>query len=135
RRFGALLAQEALEQEVEPDRIDRGDAETVADGGVRGRAAPLAEDPLAPREAHDVPHDEEVAREPELRDERELVLDLLLVLRRARRGVGRPPSLARALLDEPRQILVRAHAGGERERGKRRVELVEPEGALLGDGE
>src|SRR6185436_8759305 len=61
RRFGALLAEEALEQEVEPDRIDGGDAEAVAHGGVGCGAASLAEDPLAPREAHDVPDDEEVA--------------------------------------------------------------------------
>src|SRR5436190_6157187 len=76
RRFGALLAEKALEQEVEPDRIDRGDAEAVADGGVGGRSASLTEDPFTPREAHDVPDDQEVSREPELRDERQLVSDL-----------------------------------------------------------
>src|SRR4051812_9915290 len=135
RRLGALLAQEALEQEVETDRIDRRDAEAVADGGVGGRAAPLTENPLTPREADDVPDDEEVACEPQLGDERELVLDLFLVLRRTRRGARCSPSLARALLDEPREILVRAHAGGEWERRERRVELVEPEGAPFGDGE
>ena len=101
---------------LEPDGIHRRDAEAVADGGVGGRAAPLAEDPLAPREAHDVPHDEEVAGEPELADERELVRDLPLVRVGAPRRARLPPSLACALLDEAREVLVGAHAGRQRER-------------------
>ena len=39
----SLFGHEALEEQIHPDRIDRGDAERVADGGVGGRAAPLAE--------------------------------------------------------------------------------------------
>ena len=42
--------EEALERQVEEDRVDRGDGEQVADGGVRGRAAALAEDALRARE-------------------------------------------------------------------------------------
>ena len=43
-RLAPLLGHEALEQEIVLDRIDRGDAEHVADGGVGGRAAALAQD-------------------------------------------------------------------------------------------
>ena len=57
----ALLRQEAFEQQIHPHRIDGGDAEDVADGGVRGRAPPLHHDPARPREPDDVPDDQEVA--------------------------------------------------------------------------
>ena len=43
-RLVALLGDEALEQKLVLDGVDRGDAEHVADGGIRRRAAPLAED-------------------------------------------------------------------------------------------
>ena len=43
RRFFPLRRDEALEQEVDLGRIDIGDAEAIADGGVGRRAAPLAE--------------------------------------------------------------------------------------------
>ena len=43
-RLAALFADEALEQQVVASGIDRGDAENVADGGIRGRAASLAQD-------------------------------------------------------------------------------------------
>jgi hypothetical protein len=43
-RFVALLRQEAFEQQVAVFRRDRGDAEAVADRGIRGRTAALAED-------------------------------------------------------------------------------------------
>ena len=77
RRALALLAQEALEEQAEADRVHGGDAETETDGGVRRRAASLAEHAGAAREAHDVPDDQEIAREAELADDRELVRQLL----------------------------------------------------------
>ena len=43
-RLAALGGEEALEEQVAARRIDRGDAEAVADGAVRRAAAPLAED-------------------------------------------------------------------------------------------
>ena len=86
-RFLPFGAQEALEEQPELDRIDGSDAETEADGRVGRRAASLAEHALAPREAHDVPHDEEVAGQPELSDELQLVRDLP---RRARRCACAP---------------------------------------------
>ena len=39
-RLAALLGDEALEQQVVPDRIDRGDAEHVADGELAAEPRP-----------------------------------------------------------------------------------------------
>ena len=76
RPLAALLRQEPLEQQIHADRIDRGDAEAVADGAVGRRAAPLHEDVLLPAEIDDVPDDQEVAGEIELLDQIQLALDL-----------------------------------------------------------
>ena len=48
-RLLALGRDEALEQQIDLGRIDLGDAEAVADGGVGRRAAALAEDALGVR--------------------------------------------------------------------------------------
>src|SRR5207247_3341577 len=42
--LAALLGEEALEEAAHADRVDRRDAERIADRAVGGRAAPLAED-------------------------------------------------------------------------------------------
>src|SRR5690606_37828863 len=42
-----VFRKKSLEQEATADWIDVGDAERVADGGIRRRAAALAEDPAA----------------------------------------------------------------------------------------
>ena len=76
-RLLALARDEALEQEVEPRRIDRGDPQDVADGRVGGAAAPLAEDAPLPRVADDVVDREEVGRVAKLLDQLELALDQL----------------------------------------------------------
>src|SRR5581483_12149407 len=66
---------EALEQEVDLDRVDAGDAEAEAHRAVGGRAAALAQDRLFLRagEAHDVVDGEEVAGVAEPGDELELL--------------------------------------------------------------
>ena len=74
--LAALLGEEALEEQLHADGVDRRDAERVADRAVGGRAAALAEDAALAAEADDVPDDQEVAGEVELPDERELVLEL-----------------------------------------------------------
>ena len=129
-RLAAVVAQESLEEEIELDRIDGGDAEAEAHSGVGGGAAPLAEHPRAVGEADDVPHDEEVAGEAEPLDERELVREL-----RALPRVDRAPTLGRALRDEPREIFVGADAGREWKRRERGMQIVQPERAALGDCE
>ena len=73
-RLFPLRRDEALEQKVDLGRVDIGDGEAVADGRVRRRAAPLAENVEVPRVMHDVVHGEEVARVIELLDQRELLL-------------------------------------------------------------
>ena len=91
-RLAALLGDEALEQQIAGRRIDRGDAEAVADGAVRRRAAPLAQDRRieAAREGDDVVDGQEIAREVELLDQLQLVVELRQHL--VRNAVG--PALA-----------------------------------------
>ena len=72
-RLVALGRDEAFEQKIETRRIDLGDPKAIADGGIGGRAAALAEDSLRAREAHDVVHGEEVRRVIERGDELEFV--------------------------------------------------------------
>ena len=94
--FAALFRQEALEQEIHPDRVDRRDAEAVAHGAVGRGPAPLHEDVLLAAVVHDVPDDQEVAGEIELLDEIELAGDL-----RAGAIVKRPVPVTRAELGDP----------------------------------
>ena len=75
RRLLPLRRDEALEQEIDLGRVDIGDGEAVADGGIRRRAAPLAEDVERAGIMHDVVHGEEIARVVELRDQRELLVE------------------------------------------------------------
>ena len=72
----AVFGEEALEEEAAPDGVAGGDLEAVADRGVGGRSAALAEDALGLGELDELPDDEEVAGEPEAFDEGELVLKL-----------------------------------------------------------
>ena len=73
RRLQPLLGDETLEQDIDLRRVHRGDAEHVADGRVRRRATPLAQDVLPPRPPHDVMHGEEVMRVVQLRDQVQLL--------------------------------------------------------------
>ena len=45
RRLAPLLGHETFEEEIAPGRVDGGDPEHVAHGGVGGRPSPLGEDP------------------------------------------------------------------------------------------
>ena len=67
--------QEPLEQQPERHRVGGRDAERVAHRRVGGAAPTLAEDVRPPAELDEVPHDEEVAGEPEVLDDVELVVD------------------------------------------------------------
>ena len=81
-RLLALGRDEALEQQVQPRRVDGGDVQGVADGRVGGAAAPLAEDLLAARVEHDVVDGQEVGGVAQLADQRELAPDQLVDLLR-----------------------------------------------------
>ncbi len=86
-RLAALLRDEALEQKFRAHRIDRGDAEHVADGGIGGAAAALAEDAAILGELDDGIHGQEVRRVFELLDQRQLVAELRRdAVGQARRG-------------------------------------------------
>ena len=92
----ASRGQEALEEQAERHRVHVGDAEGEADGRGGGRSSALAEDVLALAELDDVPHGEEVAREPEGPDHLELVVDLSVGPRHPFESLGpipldRPP--------------------------------------------
>src|SRR3546814_8742855 len=81
-RLLALARHEALEEQLVPDRIDRGHAEQEADAAVRRRTAPLAQDPAAPALGNDRIDGQEIGRVTELADEAELMIDLFPVGRR-----------------------------------------------------
>src|SRR5262249_21166991 len=106
--LAALLGEEALEEQVHRDGVDRRDAERVADRAVRRRAAALTEDAALATEADDVPDDEKVAREVELRDDGELVLELATYSRG-----HRPPALAGTLEREMPQMGLRGVSLGQ----------------------
>ena len=126
--LAALLGEEALEEELHRHGVDRRDAERIADGAVRGRAASLTEDATLATEADDVPDDEEVAGEVELGDDGQLVLEL------PAHAVGdRPPTLARAGLRELAQVALRRLAGLQRIVGKAIGQVGERERTALGD--
>ena len=72
-RLQPLLGDEALEQQIDLGRIDRGDAEHVADRGIRRRAPALAEDVLAARIMDDVVHGQKIMRVFQLGDQREFL--------------------------------------------------------------
>ena len=76
-RTVTLGRQEPLEQQPERHRIGRRDADGVADRRVGSTPPTLAEDVRAATELDDVPHDQEVAGEVELFDQRQLVVDRL----------------------------------------------------------
>lgn len=85
RRTHALGVQETFEEEVEPERIDVGDPRQVGDERPRAGAAPRTDrNVLVLRVADEVRHHEEIADEPGLFDDAELVIhavdDLLLLV-------------------------------------------------------
>ena len=69
--------EEPFEEQAELDGVGVGDAERVADRRVGGATpGPGSRCPGLRQNSHDVPHDEEVAGEPQLLDDRQLVVDL-----------------------------------------------------------
>jgi hypothetical protein len=72
-RLAPLLAHEPLEEKPLAHGIDRRDAEHVADGRVRRRAAALAQDALRTRKTQDRLDRQEIRRIAQLLDEIELM--------------------------------------------------------------
>jgi hypothetical protein len=107
-RLAALLRHEALEQEVVRGRIDRGDAQPVADSGVGGAAAALAEDVLRAREPDDRMDGQEIGSVVQLLDRPQLVSQRLHDIIRQPLGVAPsgalPGQLLQRLLRRERRI-------------------------------
>ena len=125
----ARRRQEPLEEQPERHRVGVGHPERVADGRVRGRASPLAEDALAAAELRDVPDDEEVPRVPELTDDRELVVELGP---RARDALARPRPvpLGRPHRDQLGEVALLVEPVGRREVRESRGDQAQVERAL-----
>ena len=98
RRLVALLGDEALEQHGHARGVDFGDLQAIADHGIRGRAAALAEDALRAGKLDDIVHGEEKGLELELGDQAQLVLETLAHGGRARLAASawRSPAQVRA---------------------------------------
>ena len=134
RRAVAFGRQEALEQQPQLDGVGGGDAEGVAHRRVGGRPPALAEDVRAPAELDEVPHDEEVAGEAELLDDRQLAVDRLprpvpeggIVVRRPL--AVRAVTAVRALLDDAAEVLHLGQPVRARERRQRRGDERQVEG-------
>ena len=125
----ALGRHEAIEQHVDLGGVHRGDGEAIADDGVGGRAAPLAEDVLGAGEVDDVVHGEEVLGVVERVDELQLAHDESAHL--LRDAVGEAP--VGAFPGELFQMRLRCLAGRRRLVGVFVDELVEVERARRGD--
>ena len=93
RPFAALLRKKALEQQIHRHRIHRGDSQRIAHRAVGRRAAALHQNALLAAELHDVPDDQEIARQLELFNQRQLALNLL-----ARLVAIGPITIARAFI-------------------------------------
>ncbi|MCY1223277.1 hypothetical protein D9M72_353980 [compost metagenome] len=106
RRLVPLGREEAIEEQGGRKRVDLGNAQAIADGGVRRRTAPLAEDFGAARKLHDIAHRQEVGLVALAGDQLELVFDLLGNLLRNAVGIA----LVRTLHRQSPQSLCRCLA-------------------------
>ena len=128
RRFVALRGDEALEQQVDLDRVYRRDAQAIADHRIRRRTAALAQDALALRELDDVVHRQEIRRIVQLRDQRQFLLERASHLVRNAIRIALRGALPGQLL----QMLLRREAFRHRLARVFVAQLVEREAAGIG---
>jgi hypothetical protein len=114
--------EEALEDQLVADRIERRDAQAVGDDRAcrRSPPGPGADAPLV-GEADQVPHDQEVGGKAHLVDDLQLVLDSLPHLL----GEGIPVALLGPLVDQFLQVRDLGVAGGHRELGQQDLAELE----------
>ena len=74
-RLAAFRRDETLKQKIDLGRIDIGDREAIAHGGIRGGTPALTENAGAPRVMHDVVDGEKIGRVIERGNEREFLLE------------------------------------------------------------
>ena len=116
RRAIALGSEKTLEQQSVKDRINRRDTEAVAHGGIRGRASPLAQNPVCAAKLDDVVDDKKIAGKAELSDDAKLMIDLFprsLEARVRPRPVAR---LAETFGEGPKPAFLAVALGGGRRR-------------------
>src|SRR5579872_844217 len=89
-RLVALGGDEPLEQEIEPRRVDRGDAETKTHRRIRRRTAPLTKDAAPKRLAHQIMDGQEIRGVSKPLDQGELMLELMPHLLRHTSRVALP---------------------------------------------
>ena len=77
RPLAALFRKKPLEQQIHLHRIHRRDPQRITHRAIGRRAAPLHQNSLFAGRIHDVPHDQEIAGQLQLLDQRQLALDLL----------------------------------------------------------
>ncbi len=127
---GSCGGQEALEGQAVAQRIGVGEAQAVGDQAVGGRAAVDAGDALLAREVGDPLHEQEVGREAEALDRRELVVEAVQDL-----GLQRPEALARARERQRAQVRGRRLAACDFDRREQSPAERGFEGAALADRE
>ena len=128
----ALGVEEALEDESVAQRVELGDAHGVGDHGAGSRSTPRSHpDAVGLGPVDVVGHDEEVAGEPHLGDDADLVLGLLAAVLG---DVAVEPAVhaAPALLDEPGLVGLPLGDGEGRHVGGPLVHGAEVHVALLG---
>ncbi len=82
RQLHPLGIEESLEDEIELQRIDICDLETIGDEAAGCRSTPRADrNPLLPRVANEIPDDQEIALVAHLLDDVDLVVEPALVVR------------------------------------------------------
>ena len=137
----ALGIQEALEDQVEVERIDVGDAHAPGDQRSGGRASTWSDrDPLLAGVSDEVPDDQEVARVPHLPDHRDLVIETtdVLVDRLAEppgsRQLLKPrQALGEAFARDVLEVLVERESVRHAKRGQMVLPLRDRDVAALGD--
>ena len=78
RPLAPVFAQKAFKQQFHADRVNRRDFERVADRRIRSTATSLDENVMLFAKLHNVPNDQKISFETQLRNQRELVFNLLL---------------------------------------------------------
>ena len=126
-RTVAFGGEEPFEQQAPFDGVGVGDAEGVADRGVRGGAAALGEDVALAAELHDVPHHQEISREVQLLDDRQLMVELGVGLRVRVAGTVAAGGALRDQVAEPGDLRM---ARRNRERRQFRRDQLQVERAL-----
>ena len=123
-----LAGEEALKDEIVGDGIDGADVKQVSDQRIGRRSPPLAANPFLPREAHDIPDDQEIIGQARRFDDPQFMVELLLNPGRRVAEAGR-----NGLAAETAQISAAAHAVRRGEWGQILQPVVQIKTAAAGD--